>query len=336
MLSDSIKGQHHLIKESTYQQAMTLSGVKVNFVATMSAGKSTVINALLGKRLLPSGNEATTAKVLSIFNQGNRRTFGGSALDDTNQVIEAKNYVDLRRLQSWNKDTTEIGKQVASIQLYGHVPFIHQGAPVVLVDTPGPNNSQDKRHEERVNQLIVGQQNALFVYIMNATQLKTNDDKEFLTAIMQAHLFDNNKFIFVVNKIDTFEADENVQATIDGVVQYLQHDFGIKRPTVIGVSALTALEARTTLADLSNVEMTRVSRRDPRANAIGDVFETINAEDKYLEQVAQVPTGVLKAATRSLKRVIRQSNYKRQAVIYSGLTVLEECICYYVQQLSSK
>ncbi|MBO1929816.1 dynamin family protein [Providencia rettgeri] len=33
----------------------------------MSAGKSSVINALIGKELLPTGNEATTAKVARII-----------------------------------------------------------------------------------------------------------------------------------------------------------------------------------------------------------------------------------------------------------------------------
>ena len=39
---------------------------EVVVVATMSAGKSTVINALIGKELLHSANEATTATITRI------------------------------------------------------------------------------------------------------------------------------------------------------------------------------------------------------------------------------------------------------------------------------
>ena len=36
-------------------------------IATMSSGKSTLINALLGQQILPSKNEACTAKTYSIL-----------------------------------------------------------------------------------------------------------------------------------------------------------------------------------------------------------------------------------------------------------------------------
>ena len=40
-------------------------------MATMSSGKSTLINALLGEELLPSKNEACTAKIYSIIDDDN-------------------------------------------------------------------------------------------------------------------------------------------------------------------------------------------------------------------------------------------------------------------------
>ena len=39
----------------------------INVVATMSSGKSTLINALLGKKLMPSKNEACTATITEIL-----------------------------------------------------------------------------------------------------------------------------------------------------------------------------------------------------------------------------------------------------------------------------
>ena len=42
---------------------------KIVVVATMSSGKSTLINALLSKKLLPSSNEACTATITKVINR---------------------------------------------------------------------------------------------------------------------------------------------------------------------------------------------------------------------------------------------------------------------------
>ncbi|MBO1929813.1 dynamin family protein [Providencia rettgeri] len=43
-------------------------------VATMSSGKSTFINAILGQDLLPAANEATTATIAHIFDDKPKAT----------------------------------------------------------------------------------------------------------------------------------------------------------------------------------------------------------------------------------------------------------------------
>ena len=52
---------------------------EVIVVAPMSAGKSTVINALIGKELLHSANEATTATITRIHDKDNLPFFSGCA-----------------------------------------------------------------------------------------------------------------------------------------------------------------------------------------------------------------------------------------------------------------
>lgn len=46
--------------------------------ATMSAGKSSLINALIGKELLNSANEATTAKIMRIYRLVDAQTASAS------------------------------------------------------------------------------------------------------------------------------------------------------------------------------------------------------------------------------------------------------------------
>ena len=54
------------------------SQFEINVVATMSSGKSTLINALLGQQLMPAANEATTATIVKIVDTDTEKLFGCS------------------------------------------------------------------------------------------------------------------------------------------------------------------------------------------------------------------------------------------------------------------
>ena len=57
----------------------------INVVATMSSGKSTLINALLGKRMMPSKNEACTATITEILDNDTEQ-FAAVVYDEDNVV----------------------------------------------------------------------------------------------------------------------------------------------------------------------------------------------------------------------------------------------------------
>jgi hypothetical protein len=64
IFQDILKGPFDELKDPEMQHAYKLAmndDFEVDVVATMSAGKSTLINALLGKKLMPSKMEACTA-----------------------------------------------------------------------------------------------------------------------------------------------------------------------------------------------------------------------------------------------------------------------------------
>ncbi|WP_201603110.1 dynamin family protein [Psychrobacter submarinus] len=56
-----------------------VSFFKIIVVATMSSGKSTLINSMLGRELLHCANEATTATITRIHNNDQQHHFNGSA-----------------------------------------------------------------------------------------------------------------------------------------------------------------------------------------------------------------------------------------------------------------
>lgn len=90
---------------------------KVNVIATMSAGKSTMINAMLGKEIMPSSQEACTA-IITEINDNDKKEFESTVFDEQgNQLAHATN-TTLEQMRTWNSDPN-----VATIKVDGDIPF---------------------------------------------------------------------------------------------------------------------------------------------------------------------------------------------------------------------
>ena len=73
-------------------------------VATMSSGKSTLINALIGRELLPSSNCACTAKAVAILDNDMMNDFRIHAVDSAGKysVIDTLRAADVPRVQPFH------------------------------------------------------------------------------------------------------------------------------------------------------------------------------------------------------------------------------------------
>ena len=125
-------------------------------VATMSSGKSTFINAMLGCDLLPTKTRAMTAGIVEILHnpdlpqgifKASRKNIKGEYLDediilDVSQKGIAKEAKEL--LKVWNQaiddENIELDKKTATIHLEGRLVGIRipNKLKLRLSDTPGP------------------------------------------------------------------------------------------------------------------------------------------------------------------------------------------------------
>ncbi|SUT92573.1 dynamin family protein [Actinobacillus lignieresii] len=294
----------------------------VYVAVTMSSGKSTLINAMLGTDLLPAANEATTATIAQITDNDAMPTgeFIGRRFDKSGNEVNGLQKVSLETLKEWNSlPDTKL------IQLEGNVIGINERENVrlVITDTPGPNNSQDMEHARTTMQHIQDSvRNPLILYILNATQLGTNDDQQVLgeiAKIMQkGGKQSKDRFIFVVNKMDAFdlEAGENVEAALGRVTEYLKNN-GIENPLIYPVSAnLTRLlRKRAETPDL----LTRKERGD--LVAMEDLFN----EEPTMDLVQYMP--LTSSARRNLKEKKLPAVLER-----SGLPAIESMIDEYIDK----
>lgn len=142
--------------------------------------------------------------------------------------------------------------EVSMIRAEGNIPFVSSDdVSLVLVDTPGPNNSRDPEHKAATYRMLSESSKTLVLYLLNATQLAVNDDNNLLNYVADSMKVggkqSKDRFIFVVNKLDEFKpGEDSVSGSIDKVRNYLE-DKGIKNPNIYPASALTALEIRTAL-----------------------------------------------------------------------------------------
>lgn len=301
------------------------SDFEVNVVATMSAGKSTLINSLLGQRLMPAKQEACTATITEIKDSDSDH-FEAKVYDKDGNLIETLDNLTYSIMERLNSNPA-----VSKIRTEGNIPFVtSEDVALVLVDTPGPNNSRDPEHRAATYRMLSESSKTVVLYIMNATQLAVDDDNNLL-----AHVADSMKvggkqsrdrFIFVVNKLDEFKKDEDrIDAALQKVKDYLA-DNGIENPNIYPASALTALNIRTILAESDDED------DDDVYEAKGKVRKFNRNEEMHFENYAPLPASVMGQIANRLEVAINNGDANEQALIHSGVVPVEEAIRMYVRK----
>ncbi|MBN3198003.1 dynamin family protein [Pectobacterium brasiliense] len=298
-------------------------------VATMSSGKSTFINAMLGQDLLPAANEATTATIAHIFDDKSQNgDFYGERFDSNGNLIEHDDAVDLATMKAWNTDS-----ETKTITLKGDIRAIKENCNVrlVLTDTPGPNNSQDPEHQRITLSFIQDSaRNPLIIYVLNATQLGTNDDVKLLRLVAdtmsKGGKQSKDRFLFVVNKMDMFDPEngENIEEALNRVKAYLE-DNGIHDPNIYPVSARMAYLLR------KQGELTRTERNDK--GGIAD--KLLEIPSMAFPQYMSVSSSVMSAMQEKAQHdEALQDKTMWRALLNSGLTGVEAVIDEYINKYS--
>ncbi len=203
--------------------------------ANMSAGKSMLLNAFIGKNINKTRNEACTSKVHYYFNKSSEDGFYYKLDGELN--LHA-NKDDLKHNNEHNKSKNiYVGSYFRS--------EILNKSRLCLIDTPGVNYTLDKGHKELTKTMIESNNYDVLIYIINAENIGTSDDRNYLEYIFNN--VKNDKIIFVVNKLDSFRQDEDsIKETVIQIRSELL-EIGFKDPIVCPVSAYAGLLAKKVL-----------------------------------------------------------------------------------------
>lgn len=298
------------------------SDFEVNVIATMSAGKSTLINAMLQKKLMPAKNEACTAIITKIKE---------SSTEDYNAIVFNKNG---ERIESYEKMDLEImnrlnsNKDVSTISIEGKIPFVKKGdLSLILVDTPGPNNSRDPEHKVTTYKMIEESSKTLILYIMNATQLGVDDDNNLLDYISEQMRVggkqSKDRFMFVINKLDDFNTKDgdSVVSAIEKVKKYLKEK-GIENPNIYPIAALPALNLRLLKTQKDTLDEDTIDEIEYKLKKMN------RNEELHLERYASL-TPSLK---NEVSNLLASDDKNKEALIHTGIVSLELAISTYTQK----
>ena len=303
----------------------TDSDFEMAVVATMSAGKSTLINSMLGRELLPAIDAATTATIARIHDVDGMDGFNATAYDASGKVIETCNPLTLDDMSRLNA-----ASGTSIIEIYGDIPGVEsKEVKLVLTDTPGPNNSRTLEHQAHTFRLLDAEWKPMIIYVLNATSLEVNDDDSLIskvaTIMNQGERQSHDRFLFVLNKADQFDPDtEPIARKLDDVREYLSKH-GISNPRVMPASARLAKLIRQSRNASST--MTAKEKRDLNA----DVDWFVNESRIHFSDYARF----LSPATElALKTLIEEAKSKADsetlALLYSGVPSIEMAISEYL------
>lgn len=201
---------------------MRQPGLRILVTANMSAGKSTLINAIVGKRLNRTAQEACTGHLCQLYNKPFE--------DDLTHLVAPKLIYNANEQEILNSQ-----KDCDCTLTTYYQTFEPLQKQVCIIDTPGVNSAVNKEHGNLTKKALKEEKYDKLVYIFNAEQLGTDEEMAYLRYIIDN--VPNDKLIFVINKLDTFNSSEDsIKASIEDVGKDLTK-VGCKRSIICPVSA---------------------------------------------------------------------------------------------------
>lgn len=324
------------------------SDFRIVVVAPMSSGKSTLINAIIGKDLLPAVNQATTAVITEIKDNDELKDFVVNASDKYGNVI-VDNWKATKKLISdlnYKKDPKDPEKKEAFIHLVkieGPIPNIPSDVlNTVFVDTPGGNNSQNVAHEEMMDEAINDENKSMILYVFNGAQLGTDDSNIILKKIANAMQNSTNgkqsrdRFLFVANRMDDFDVSvEPYEEVINNTILPQLASNGITEPNLFLASAQTAklirmVENGASLTETEEEDLDKLIKRFNRPTRMLSQYASLNSADKEsLKKQAEEYTQRGQEANDINEAT--ENKYKA-AEINSGIPAIELAIKEYLEK----
>lgn len=215
---------------------------RIIVTANMSAGKSTLINAIVGKPVARTSQEACTGNICYLFNK---------AYEDENIHLSTPQGLNFSATADDLHDYDWDERISIASYFKGLMPDIPR---LCIIDTPGVDAALHKEHRNRTHDALLSDNYDTIIYVVSPTRLGTDAEKRHLQWVCKN--LQKKKIIFVLNKLDDYH---DFSDSIEESIQKFKGDLleiGFNRPIICPISAYFAylLKLRITGQDLSDDE----------------------------------------------------------------------------------
>lgn len=241
-------------------------------VGEFSAGKSTFLNALMGKKLLPSFTSETTATINFLRHKDRAKHDEEGCVHFNDGSIQEIAHADSNTIAKFvSTKGDRVAETVHHLDLYMDSKFLENN--VTLVDSPGLNGVA-AGHAEITKEQI--QKSSASIFMFNAKQPGSKTDFEVLADLSKRV----SSIICVLNQIDTIKTNEG--DTVESVIQKLKNNYKEVMgeevdsiPEIYPVSAYQALVGRDSSLSIQD--------------NLGESYMPTAEERKKFEEKSQMP-----------------------------------------------
>lgn len=215
-------------EKQNWQAIETKQSFRLAFSGHFSAGKSTLLNELLGAPLLPTSPIPTSANQV-IIGQGDIRVVLEKASGEEENWQGA---IDWDAVKRSGMDGTKIKR----LRIYAPIPFLKHGSE--LMDTPGVD-STDPTHQ-RVTLDALYTTDAI-VFVMDYNHVKAETNLYFLKQLST----EGKPLFLVINQIDKHEEGELSFAAYRESIESTLKEWGIRYVTIYYTSMKKQVSLKT-------------------------------------------------------------------------------------------
>lgn len=180
-----------LRRREALQAKSEKNSFELAFCGHFSAGKSSVINDLLGHDILPTSPIPTSANIISIKK-------GDVALELVDQEGGRQKWeqeIPWDKARKWGMD----GNAIKEMTIFGPFPFLHENA--AIIDTPGVDSTDPDHQKITASQLFTTD---MIVYVTDYNHVQSETNIEFLQQLSR----EKKPIVLVINQIDKHNNNE--------------------------------------------------------------------------------------------------------------------------------
>jgi GTPase Era involved in 16S rRNA processing len=368
MFSADIQKEADSIREKI--DSMSDNSINLCFAGAYSVGKSALINAILGYRILPEDITSETARMFEIQSPKDNKlvrvifqidhnfaellwneksgTFDfGAAPTENNTRREIQETINAHKTEKQHQQIYEILKKLntseavkADIKIFFPIPLDNPHMRFTIYDTPG-TDSNFGEHQMVLQDALSEQTHSILIFVAAPDKIEGEGNNALLSYLKEAEKKDNKtsinigRSLFVINKADTIDPDARKVLQTEKISHKTDNDFSIRLSDkkLFFVSATYAYSAKA------------------MANGIATTDERYRIEDDYMKiyrpergryyRQNRVATSeyaterLLKVSEDELSRKEQASNTCGVFIVCSGLFALESEIVAYGEKYAA-